>query len=56
MLTNIKNVEGALIIEKQHQKNINGGDAPDGPWGDCPPGYRQCTAWGACLRNTIPCD
>ncbi len=57
MQKNSKNIEGVRVISKSAQKHINAGDAPGGgPWGDCPPGYRQCTAWGACLRDTIPCS
>lgn len=57
MLEKIKNLKEVQLIKKNDQKKIVAGDAPGGgPWGDCPNGYRQCEPWGACLRNSIPCD
>lgn len=44
-------------ISKSELKEINGGNAPCcEPWGTCPAGYKQCRAWGACLRIETVCN
>lgn len=53
-MKNIRKFKNANVLTKKAQQNIKGGAAP-GEGKDCPAGYRQCTEWGACLRNSIPC-